>query len=291
MPATMRAAAAAGKLLGLDEQKMTWALGIAATQSSGLREMFGSMCKSFHPGHAAQSGLAAAFMAERGYTSSDRALEAPRGFGQVMSSRFDPDVITAPWGERYELAQNMYKPFACGLVVHAVIDGCLQLRREHGLDAAQIESIQATVSPLVLELTGKRSPTTGLEGKFSVYHALAVAIIQGAAGEAQFSTESVRSPEVVALRERVSAVVDPKMRKLEGRVRIVLRDGRVLDRHIPEALGTLAHPMSDQDLEEKFRGLVQAILPDDQAKALIQACWDLPQLDDAGTIARLAATA
>lgn len=285
------AAAAAGKLLGLDEQQMTWALGIAATQASGLREMFGSMCKSFHPGHAAQGGLAAAFMAQRGFTSSDRGLEAPRGFGQVMSSRFDPDVITAPWGDRYELAQNMYKPFACGLVVHAVIDACLQLRREYRLDASRIESIQATVSPLVLELTAKRTPMVGLEGKFSVYHALAVAIVQGAAGEAQFSTEAVRDPEVVALRERVDAVVDPRMRKLEGRVRIVLRDGQVLERHVPEALGTLAHPMSDADLEEKFRGLVQSILPDAQAGELIQACWDLPRLNDAGTIARLAAAA
>src|SRR3546814_16687822 len=114
-------------------------------------------------------------MAERGFTSSDRALEAPRGFGQVTSSRFDPDVITAPWGPRYELTQNMYKPFACGLVVHAVIDACLQLRREYQLAAARLEAIEATVSPLVLELTAKREPMTGLDGKFSVSHPLAVA--------------------------------------------------------------------------------------------------------------------
>jgi 2-methylcitrate dehydratase PrpD len=283
------AAAAIGKLLNLNEQKMAWALGISATQSSGLREMFGSMCKSFHPGHAAQNGMGAALMAERGFTSSERSLEAPRGFGNVLSTRFDPEVITTGLGERYELMQNMYKPFACGLVVHAVIDGCLQLRREHNIDASQIAAIHATVNPLVMELTAKLKPTTGLEGKFSVYHALAAAMIHGAAGEAQFATEVVRDPRVVALRERVDAVVDPKMRKLEGRVQIVMKDGTVLDRHVENALGTLAHPMSDSDLEEKFHALTDGILPKDQAAKLIEACWNIANLEDAGSVARLAA--
>ena len=94
-----------------------------------------------------------------------------------MSSRFDPKVITEGLGERYELMQNMYKPFACGLVAHAVIDGCLQLRRDFNLKAADIKRISATVNPLVLELTAKKEPRSGLESKFSVYHALAVAIV------------------------------------------------------------------------------------------------------------------
>jgi 2-methylcitrate dehydratase PrpD len=118
--------------------------------------MFGSMCKSLHPGKAAQNGMSAALMAERGYTSSERAIEAKRGFAQVMSTRFDPTVITSGLGERYEIMQNMYKPFACGLVVHAVIDGCLQLRRDFDLKAADIKCISATVSPLVMELAGKQ---------------------------------------------------------------------------------------------------------------------------------------
>jgi 2-methylcitrate dehydratase PrpD len=283
------AAAAAGKLLGLDEERMTWALGIAATQSAGLREMFGSMCKSLHPGKAAQNGLAAALMAQRGYTSSTRALEAKRGFGKVMSDRFDPTGITRGLGQSYELMQNMYKPFACGLVQHAVIDACLQLRRENKLTPEDIESVHATVGPLVVELTAKVEPKTGLEGKFSVYHALAAALVFGAAGETQFGTEAVNDPRVVALRRRITTELDPAMRKLEGRVRIVLKDGRTLDRHVPEALGTLARPMSDADLEEKFLGLAGDLLPADQSARLIQACWKVAQLPDAGEVARLSA--
>ena len=132
------AAAATAKLLGLDEQRMAWALGIAATQASGLREMFGSMCKSLHPARAAQNGLTAALLAAQGFTSSERAIEAPRGFGHVLSTKFDPSVITENLGQNYELSNNMYKPYACGLVVHAAIDCCIELKREHGLQPEDI---------------------------------------------------------------------------------------------------------------------------------------------------------
>ncbi|MBZ9922221.1 MmgE/PrpD family protein, partial [Mesorhizobium sp. BR1-1-7] len=181
------AAAAAGRLLGLTEQQMIWALGIAGTQSSGFREMFGTMCKSFHPGRAAQNGLLSAFMAQRDFTSSNRVLEAPRGFAHVMSTERNFDEITKGLGESFEIALNTYKPFACGIVIHPIIDGCVQLRNEFGLTAAQIEGIELEVDPLVLELTGKKTPKVGLEGKFSVYHSAAVAIIEGRAGEEEYS--------------------------------------------------------------------------------------------------------
>jgi len=282
------AAAAIGKLLRLDAQRMAWALGIAGTQSAGLREMFGTMCKSLHPGKAAQNGMAAALMAERGYTSSERVIEAPRGFAHVTSPRFDASVVTQGLGERYEIMRNMYKPFACGLVMHAVIDGCLQLRREFNLAAKNIKSISARVSPLVIELTAKREPRSGLEGKFSVFHALAVAIVRGAAGEPEFSTEAVLDPDVVALRQRVDVTADAAIGKLEGTVTIVLNGGRTLERHVPRALGTLERPMSDRDLEEKFGSLAQGILPAAQTSALMAACWDIAGRKDAGEISRMA---
>src|SRR5689334_9586697 len=141
------AAAAAGKLLGLNEQQMTWALGIAGTQSSGFREMFGTHCKSFHPGRAAQNGLAAALLAEKNFTSSNQVLEAKRGFANVMSTKQDYTRITEGLGESYEIVLNSYKPFACGIVIHPSIDGCVQLKNEHGLTGAEIESVQLTVAP------------------------------------------------------------------------------------------------------------------------------------------------
>jgi len=281
-------AAAAGKLLALDERKMAWALGIAATQAAGLQEMFGSMCKSLHPGRAAQNGLTAALLAAKNFTSSERAIEAPRGFARVMSTQFDPEVITAGLGERFELLSNMYKPYACGLVVHAAIDGCIELVREHRLTPEAIEAVELTVSPLVLDLTGNTAPQTGLEGKFSVYHAVSAAIIHGAAGEAQFSETCVRDPRVVAVRNRVSAKVDPAIGRTEARVTIRTRDGHAFNRHVEHALGTLARPMSDADLEAKFKGLASEVLPDAQVEGIIKLCWQLPALRDAGVLARAA---
>lgn len=282
------AAAAAGKLLGLDGRSMAWALGIAATQSAGLQEMFGTMCKSLHPGRAAQGGLTAALLASKGFTSSEQAIEAPRGFARVLSTKFDPEIITAGLGERFELLSNMYKPYACGLVVHAAIDGCIELRREHRLTPDAIEAVELTVSPLVLRLTGKRSPQSGLEGKFSVYHAVAAALVHGAAGEDQFSDVCVRDPRLVALRTRVSAREDSAIGRTEARVTIRTRDGRTFDRHVEHALGTLARPMSDADLEAKFNGLAREVLPPAQIEEAIHLCWEIAGLQDAGALARAA---
>ena len=283
------AAAAAGKLLGLDEQKMTWALGIAGTQSSGFREMFGTMCKSFHPGRAAQNGLSAALLAQRGFTSSDRVLEAPRGFAHVMSTERDFGEILDGLGEHYEIALNTYKPFACGIVIHPAIDGCIQLRNEHGLKAGDIAGIELDVHPLVLELTGKKTPQRGLEGKFSVYHSAAVAVIHGAAGEEEYSDAAVRDPDVMALRDRVTATSRPSVREDEVIVRITTTSGQVLTRHVEHAIGSLEHPMSDLDLERKFRRLTSGVIGVAATDRLISMARGIEDLADVAEIARAGA--
>jgi 2-methylcitrate dehydratase PrpD len=282
------AAAGAGKLLGLDERKMARALGIAATQSAGLQEMFGTDCKSLHPGGAAKNGLTAALLAASGYTSSERSVEAPRGFARVLSTKFDPAVITEGLGSRYELLSNMYKPYACGLVVHAAIDGCVSLTKENNLAPDAIAAVELTVGPLVRKLTGNPAPRTGLEGKFSVYHAVAAAIVHGAAGEAQFSDACVRDPRVVAVRNRVTTREDPAIGRTEARVTIRTRDGRSFDRHVEHALGTLARPMSDADLEGKFKGLAAGVLAPAAIDECIKLCWDMAAQDAAGVLARAA---
>ena len=282
------AAAGAGKLLGLDERGMGWALGIAATQSAGLQAMFGTDCKSLHPGSAARNGLTAALLAASGFTSSERAVEAPRGFANVLSTKFDPEIIAEGLGDRYELLSNMYKPYACGLVVHAAIDGCLSLTKENHLAPEAIEAVELTVSPLVGKLTGIQEPRTGLEGKFSVFHAAAAAIVHGAAGEAQFSDACVRDARVVAVRGRVSTREDPAIGRTEARVTIRTRDGRSFERHVEHALGTLARPMSDADLEAKFRGLAEGVLSAAAMDACIGLCWGMATLDDAAALARAA---
>jgi len=282
------AAAASGKLLGLTEQQMTWALGLAATQPVGLREMFGTMTKSFHPGRAAHNGLTAALLASRNFTSSDHGIEAKRGWANVLSTSRNYGAITAKLGETYEISLNTYKPFACGIVIHPTIDGCIQLRNEHNLTADQIDRIELRVHPLVLELTGKKAPQTGLDSKVSVYYAAAVAIVQGAAGERQFSDGLVRDPVIVALRDRVVTVVDPAIHEDQVRIRITLKDGRRLEKFIEHAIGSVEQPMSDAALEAKFTDLADGILPRDQVRRLIELCWKIDGLPSAAEVARAA---
>jgi 2-methylcitrate dehydratase PrpD len=282
------AAAAVGKLLGLDAQRMAWAFGLAATQPVGLREMFGTMTKSFHPGRAAQNGFTAALLAQQGYTSSEQAIEAKRGWANVLSTSHNYDEITENLGKSYEISVNSYKPFACGIVIHPAIDGCIQLRNAEHLEPAKIRSVELRVHHLVLELTGKTAPKTGLEGKFSVYHAAAMAFIDGSGGEKQFSDTAVADPNVIALRDRIKATVGPEIASDEVRIKVTLEDGRVIEHHVPHAIGSIARPMSDADLEMKFHGLADDVLGAGRTGELIDQCWNLEQ---AGNVGKLAAAA
>jgi 2-methylcitrate dehydratase PrpD len=284
------AAAASGRVLGLSEQQMIWALGLAATQPVGLREMFGSMTKSFHPGRAAQNGLTAALLASRNFTSSEVSIEGKSGWANVLSTTRNYAEITENHGKSYEVLLNTYKPFACGIVIHPTIDACLQLRREHALTAEQIARIDLRVHPLVLELTGKKAPQTGLESKFSVYFAAALAIVRGSAGTRDFSDSNARSPVIAALRDRVTATIDPAMKEEQVRATITLTDGRTLEKFIEHVVGSLERPMTDGDLEAKFAGLAEGVLPAAQVRTLMDLCWkvdDLPSAAQVATAARV----
>jgi 2-methylcitrate dehydratase PrpD len=284
-------AAATAKLLKLDEQQMVWALGLAASQPVGLRESFGSMNKSFNPGRAASNGIFAALLASKNYTSSDGMIEAKRGWANTISTKQDYGEITGDLGKRYETALNTYKPFACGIVLHPAIDAAIQLRNENGLTAGQIERIDLKVHPLVLELTGKKTPQQGLEGKFSIYHAVAVAVVEGAGGEKQFSDRAVKDPAVVALRSKVIPVITPGIDTAQVDMTIVLRDGRQLHRYIAHAVGSIEAPMTDRQLEAKFADLADGIIPAPQIRRVMDACWGVESLPNAAEIAKMSVSA
>jgi 2-methylcitrate dehydratase PrpD len=152
-----------------------------------------------------------------------------------------------------------------------------------------IDRIDLTVHPIVLELTAKRKPRTGLEGKFSVYYAAAIAIVAGRASEAQFSDAAVNDPATIALRDRVETTVDKSLAQDQAKVTIKLTDGRTFDRFITHAVGSVEVPMTDRQLEAKFTDLVAGILPDDHARRLMDLCREAERLDDAGDIGRAAA--
>ena len=280
-------AAAAGKLLKLNEQQMIWALGLAASQPVGLRESFGSMNKSFNPGRAASSGIFAAILASKNFTSSDAMIEAKRGWANTISTKQDYNEILGDLGKRYEAALNTYKPFACGIVLHPAIDAAIQLRNESKVTADQIERVDLKVHPLVLELTGKKTPKAGLEGKFSIYHAVAVAIVEGAGGEKQFSDRAVTDPTIVALRAKVNPVITPGIKPEQADLTIVLKDGRTLNRYIEHAIGSVEVPMTDKQLETKFSDLADGIIPAAMIRRVMDACWNVEGLASAAEIAKM----
>src|SRR6201995_74776 len=284
-------AAAVGKLLKLNEQQMVWALGLAASQPVGLRESFGSMNKSFNPGRAASNGIFAAMLASKNYTSSDEMIEAKRGWVNAISTRHDYNEILGDLGKRYEAALNTYKPFACGIVMHPAIDAAIQLRDENKLTADQVERVDLKVHPLVLELIGKKTPREGLEGKFSIYHAVAVAIAEGAGGEKQFSDRAVNDPTVIALRGKVNPVITPGVKPEQVDMTIVLKDGRQLHRYIEHAIGSVEKPMTDQQLETKFSDLAEGIIPQPMIRRVMDACWNVESLPNAAEIAKMSVAA
>jgi 2-methylcitrate dehydratase PrpD len=276
---TLGAAAGCARLLHLDEQHTQWALGIAASQPVGMREQFGTMTKPFHPGAAARAGLTSALLAKHGFTASARALEAPRGYAQVVSTKFDWDELTGELGQRFEIAFNTYKPFACGIVIHPTIDAATQLRAR-GVKAADVERVELRVHPLVLELTGKKEPQDGLQGKFSVYHGFAAGLIFGHAGESEYDDAIVTREDVVQLRRKVAATVDTKIAEAAADVTAILKDGRREHVFVEHAIGSLERPMTDANLEEKFHGLADPVLGGAKVGKLIEACWKLGTAKD-----------
>jgi 2-methylcitrate dehydratase PrpD len=279
------AAAASGRLLGLNEQQMVWALGLAAAQPVGLKEMFATMTTNFHTGRAAQNGLTAALLAQRGFTSANQPIEGKAGWANAVSTRHDFNAITARLGETYEISLNSYKPFATGIVSHPAIDGCLRLREQYKLSLAQVDRIDLVVNPQALELNGRRNPATGLESKFSVYYAAAVAIADGAAGERQFSDAKVHDAAITAVRNRVSATADPALAQDQARVAILLKDGRRVEVFVEHAVGSARNPMSDAALDAKFLDLAEGVLPAWQARKVIELCRGIETLPAAAEIA------
>jgi 2-methylcitrate dehydratase PrpD len=227
-----------------------------------------------------------ALLASRGFTASPRALEAPRGFVQVASDKRAWSEVTDELGQRFEISFNTYKPFACGIVIHPSIDACVQLKAR-GVTPEQLERIELRVHSLVLELTGKKEPKDGLQGKFSVYHGCAVGLIHGRAAEDEFSDAVVNDPRVVETRRKVNATVDDSINEESVQVTAVLKDGRRIDVRVDHAIGSLQNPLSDQQLEAKFHALVEPVLGAARARDITLACWGLASQPDVRALTAL----
>jgi 2-methylcitrate dehydratase PrpD len=281
------AAAAAGKLLGLDAVRMNWALGHAATQSAGLVESLGSMSKSIGVGNAARNGLAGALFAEAGFTAAEQAIEGKYGFAAVASDAVDLNKVTDGLGETWEILANAYKPYPCGVVLFPVIDACLELRKRLAVPATEIAQVFVRGHPLLRERTDRPDVADGRSAKVSLQHSVAIALLQGAAGIAQFTDAAVGDPAVQALRAKVSAQDDPLIPVEAAVVEVKLADGSSIREHVNVGRGTPGRPMSDLELDAKVGECTAFGAPFVDAPALIAAIRDIETLGDAAHIMRM----
>jgi 2-methylcitrate dehydratase PrpD len=282
------AVAGAGWLMELSTEQMTNALATGGTQASGVREVFGSDTKAMHPAKAASNGLQAAMLAKEGFTGPDDIIGGRRGFWEVLSAAgHDEEQLTNGFGERWELRNNGLKPYANGVVSHPIQDAVIRLRNEHGLTPDKVTAINASVHPLVLELMNRPDPRRGLEGKFSFQHCAAVALVDGAGHDAQFSDAKVLNPTIANVRAKVAAEIDATLREEEVHVEIVLTDGTSVSTHVEHATGSPENPMSDTALESKYDDLAGEILGGKQADDLLSAVWALDTAKDVRKVIKL----
>jgi 2-methylcitrate dehydratase PrpD len=281
------AVAAAGKLLGLTAEQLGRALGIAGTQAAGLEQSLGTMCKPLHPGKAAMNGILAALLAREGFTGPTGILDERPGLPGTFVGVIDLTPALEDLGKRFEILDNSTKLYAACHLLHATIDAGRAIRERAAPLPDAIAAVECHVHPLAVKVAAIPEPRSGLEAKFSAAYCAALALTRGEAGEAEFTDATAPDPALVGLASRIRPVADPALGIPEARMRVRLRDGRVLDEVVRAARGTPGRPVSRAEVEEKFRRLAGVVLPSAQVGRLLETLGRLPELPDVGALASL----
>lgn len=282
------AALAAGRLLGLEPPALVDALGNALAQSAGSVETLGTMSKSLSVGQAARGGLMAALLAERGYTGPERPLTGERGFFALTCDAADPARLTEGLGKRWEILNNTFKPYPCGVVLNPVIEACLALYAQGGFDPREIVQVELTGHPLLRQRTDRPDVTSGRLSQVSAQHAVAVSLLRGKADLGAFSDESVADPELRAFGSKLRFSDDPAFPLDSARLLLRFADGREIERMVDAAKGGLARPMSDEDLAAKLAAQVEWRGLDIDADRLVAAIKGIEDAKDGTAFLALA---
>ena len=285
---TIGAAAAAARLLGLDEIAAGHALATAASEASGLKENFGTMVKPLHAGLAARNGIVAALLAQAGMTASSAAIDGPQGFLAAMDSETPSlDPFTADLGTRWEIVDTgiTVKLYPSCAGTHPTLDALLDLKRRERFGADDVEAIEIGVDSIVPTILIYDRPSSGLEGKFSMPFCAAVAMVDDRVGLDSFDAAHLSHPAIVALQARVSMCVDATLDAsapalTQARVTVRLRDGRVLTASANGARGYPAQPARDEELSTKFTSCATQTLSTAQSASALDALGQIESLAD-----------
>ncbi len=277
------AAAACAKLLGLTADGITNAIGIAASQSAGIVENLPTAAKNVSVGGAARNGLFAALLAAEGYSASPHAIEGPLGWARAMGDEPDLGRLVEGLGGSWEIAKNTYKPYPAGIVFHAVIDACFDLRTRLNQSIDDIVSITVQGSALLLA-RGDRQVRNERDARVSLHHCAACALLLGVAGVSEFAEAAVFRPDIVSLRQKVKAELDTSLPDGAARVNIRLTSGEIISAAVMAARGSLTKPLSDGDIEAKLRDCSGRGGTAWNATTLIEDVWRLDKLDVASRL-------
>ena len=285
---SLGAAAACGKLLGLDVEAMRIALGTATSLASGSRQNFGSMTKPLHAGHAARNGVLAALLAQRGFTADRDILDTPLGFGSLFAPEgdWDPEAVLSHLADPWDIVSPgiIVKKYPCCFAAHCALDAVLELMGRAPIAPHDVEQVEVSMPAGAAQPLVHSRPQTGLEGKFSVEYCLAAALLDGGVKLASFADRAVRRPEAQALLRRVRPSQGPgeAHRVLGGyaRVAVVLKDGTRLEAQVDHPRGSPQAPLSGEELAGKYRDCAAVALPEGAVEESLRLLSDLDSLAD-----------
>ena len=254
-------AAASAKLLRFELPKVLNTFGLAASQSGGLRENFGTMTKPFQAGHAAESGLASAELVALGWTAAENILESERGFFHAAGGTYEPDFILNRLGKPWTFASPgiSLKPYPSGSLTHPAMTELARLIAANNIQAAQVEKVDVGANHNMTTTLLHHQPKTGLEAKFSMEFCMAILLLRGKPGLGEFQDAVVQGADVQDMIRKVNFYVDPAAEsagydKMRSLLKIHLKDGRVITGQADFGKGSPADPMSFDDATAKFRG-------------------------------------
>lgn len=285
-------AAACGKLLRFDLSQLLNTFGLAASQSGGLRENFGTMTKPFQAGHAAESGLAAAELVGLGWTAALQILEAERGFFHAYGGTFEVDAIMNRLGRPWTFSSPgiSLKPYPSGSLTHPAMTELLKLIATNKIDAAQVEKVDVGANHNMTTTLLHHHAQTGLEAKFSMEFCMAILLLRGKADLTEFTDRVVQREDVQTLMRRINFYVDPEAEsagydKMTSLLKIHLKDGRVIVGRADFAKGSPADPMTFDEAVMKFRGCAEyAEWPKPKSEKIISLVKSLETLRDVGAL-------
>ena len=283
---TFGAAVGAARMLDLDSEKCALAMGIAGTQAAGLKSMFGTMCKPLHAGKAAQNGLFAANMAARGFTSRPDVLERHQGFAHTQTEETDIPAGLLGLRERFEVRDALFKYHAACYMTHSTIEAIHAIQSKAKIDPDNIEKIDVTVVTGACDVCGIPTPSTGLEGKFSLRFCAAIAITgEDTARLDTYSDEMVKKPHLVDLLNKVVVAEKESLERMAAEVTIHTKDGVVHYETYDAGIPATDLGAQWDKLVKKFRGCVDPVLGSEKTEKIIETVRTLETLDDVSVLA------